>query len=247
METTPSQHDAPVDAGNIVASDWPRRVLSPAPPQRRDGFQVVIQKDVQQAIHAHGKSILDMEICGLLVGGVFHDDRGPWLHITGSIEGRHATHHAAQVTFTAATWDYAHEVLERDFPGQRIVGWYHTHPDFGVFLSGMDLFIQENFFNLQWQVALVYDPVQGDEGFFVWKGGKSGREPHIVHAGGWTDDTPAEDSAAPAPPPLPVKGDNPAAQTVISPPAPAEPLSPGGTTDRRWWALARRALDRFFS
>jgi hypothetical protein len=36
----------------------------------------------------------------------------------------------------------------------------------------MDLFIQENFFPEPWQVALVYDPKAGEEGLFLWKGGK---------------------------------------------------------------------------
>lgn len=175
--------DGPRDISAIKAEHWPRRKLSPIPKGRVDGFQVIFQQNALDAIHAHGKSITDIEICGFLIGNIFRDKRGPFLHITGSVEGRHATHHAAQVTFTSATWDYAHEVLERDHAGDRIVGWYHTHPDFGVFLSGMDLFIQDNFFNLPWQVALVYDPIRGDEGVFVWRKGVSERIEHLVYAG----------------------------------------------------------------
>jgi proteasome lid subunit RPN8/RPN11 len=190
MDTTAPANfdtDQPRDIAAVAAGAWPRRELTPPPRGRAAGFQVIFQKGVLEAIHAHGRSITDIEICGFLVGNVFHDASGPFLHVVGSIEGRHATHHAAQVTFTSATWDYAHEVLERDHPGERIVGWYHTHPDFGVFLSGMDLFIQDNFFNLPWQVALVYDPVRGDEGVFVWRNAASERVPHLVHGGAYTD------------------------------------------------------------
>lgn len=235
MGNIPDQSDAPVDARDIVAADWPRRELTPMPAQRRAGFQVVIQQDVLNAIHTHGKSILDMEICGFLIGGVFRDDRGPYLHVTGSIEGRHATHQAAQVTFTADTWDYAHLVLERDYPDQRIVGWYHTHPDFGVFLSGMDLFIQENFFNLPWQVALVYDPVRGDEGVFIWQAGKSDRQPHLVHRGGWHA---GENANADPPSNDKLSADESVEEASVIPSPPA---------DKRIWAFTRRALDRFFS
>ena len=35
--------------------------------------------------------------------------------------------------------------LEREHPGLKIVGWYHTHPGFGVEFSEMDLFIQRIF------------------------------------------------------------------------------------------------------
>ncbi len=227
------------DVGAIRADAWPRRDLTPCPKGRTEGFQVIFQKPVLQAIHAHGKSLTQIEICGFLIGNVFHDDRGPFLHITGSIEGRHATHHAAQVTFTSATWDYAHEVLEQAYPGQRIVGWYHTHPDFGVFLSGMDLFIQDNFFNLPWQVALVYDPVRGDEGVFIWRNATSERVAHLVHDGTWTDES-ATDPSAPAAAPAAVDE---------HPPPPDEPESPPASKPAPRRSLLRgclRALDRFF-
>lgn len=39
-------------------------------------------------------------------------------------------------------------------------------------MSNYDLFIQENFFNLPFQVAYVIDPIQDIRGFFQWKNGK---------------------------------------------------------------------------
>ena len=60
---------------------------------------------------------------------------------------------------------------ERDklHPDLDIVGWYHTHPDFGIFLSGHDLFIHRNFFDQPLQVAYVVDPIRQTRGFFRWK------------------------------------------------------------------------------
>jgi proteasome lid subunit RPN8/RPN11 len=49
-----------------------------------------------------------------------------------------------------------------------MVGWYHTHPGFGIFLSGMDLFIHQNFFTQIWHVAYVLDPRARTSGFFCW-------------------------------------------------------------------------------
>ncbi|HMO27633.1 MAG TPA: Mov34/MPN/PAD-1 family protein [Tepidisphaeraceae bacterium] len=143
-------------------------------------FQVVFRSDVLEEIHAHGQSITEVEICGVLVGRVARDAFGPFLHITGSIRGTQAEQRAAQVTFTAETWEKIHAEMDQRDPADRIVGWYHTHPGFGIFLSGMDLFIQDNFFNRPEQVAFVYDPIGGDEGVFVWRAGRSVREPHLV-------------------------------------------------------------------
>lgn len=147
---------------------------------RQSAFQVVFDRGALDAIHEHGKTRTDVEICGVLVGRLCRDRLGPYLLVSDIIRGTEATQRAAQVTFTAETWELIHREMEQRFTTEKIVGWYHTHPGFGVFLSGMDLFIQEHFFNLPWQVAFVYDPVGGDEGVFVWRNGKSVREPHLV-------------------------------------------------------------------
>ena len=96
------------------------------------------------------------------------------------IRGEHATNEASGVTFTAETWTHVQEVLEEEYPGKRIVGWYHSHPDFGVFLSDLDLFIHRNFFNFPWQVAHVFDPVREEEGLFVWRDGEPVKEDFFI-------------------------------------------------------------------
>src|SRR3954462_8777767 len=172
----------PVDAGSVVATDFARRELDPEELKgaRLDVYQAVIAQAALDEIHAHGKAHRDVEICGVLVGDVYHDDNGPYLHIAASIRGDSAQGYAAQVTFTADTWTHIQERMDRLYPDHKIVGWYHTHPGFGIFLSGMDLFIQDNFFNLPWQVAFVYDPVGGDEGMFFWHEGKAERGEFLV-------------------------------------------------------------------
>ena len=172
--------DPSLDIGNIDGGSYPHRTQERTSGVREQRFQTVIRQAVLDDIHAHGKSSLDAEICGVLVGNVFRDKDGPYLFIEHSIRGDRAEGHAAQVTFKAETWTHIQDAMERDHPDAKIVGWYHTHPGFGIFLSGMDLFIQDNFFNLPWQVAFVYDPIGGDEGLFVWRAGKSDREPFLI-------------------------------------------------------------------
>ena len=57
------------------------------------------------------------------------------------------------------------------YPDLDIVGWYHTHPDFGIFLSSHDLFIHRHFFAQPLQVAYVVDPIRQTRGFFQWRDG----------------------------------------------------------------------------
>lgn len=183
-EDGPPAHDAdaPRDTSQIVVADWIRRDPPASAGAREPRYQVVVRQSVLNKIHAHGHSVDGIEVCGVLVGNVHRDAFGPWLYVEQAIEGNGATERAAQVTFTAETWAHIQTVMDRDYPDRRILGWYHTHPGFGIFLSDMDVFIQDNFFGEPWQVALVYDPKAKEEGTFLWKSGKPQPDPFLIEA-----------------------------------------------------------------
>ena len=44
-----------------------------------------------------------------------------------------------------------------DFRPHLVLGWYHTHPGWGLFLSAHDQFIHGNFYGGPHHVALVID------------------------------------------------------------------------------------------
>ncbi len=127
--------------------------------------RTIVLQSVINEIREHGRTSMHAEVCGVLVGTLCWDG-GPYLLIDGRIEGKHASHQSGSVTFTSETWDYIHEELAAKYPDKRIVGWYHTHPGFGIFLSNMDAFIHENFFSFPWEPAYVFDPQAETEGFF---------------------------------------------------------------------------------
>ena len=171
----------PRDAASISCADWPDRPLTGPTAAGRDGrFQVVYRQSALDAIHLHGQTRTDVEVCGVLLGTGCRDAHGPYLLVEHAIAGTNASSRSTNVTFTADTWQHIQTVMDRDFPDKKMIGWYHTHPGFGIFLSDMDVFICDNFFNLPWQVAFVYDPLGGDEGNFVWRGGRPVREPVLL-------------------------------------------------------------------
>lgn len=65
------------------------------------------------------------------------------------------------------------------FPKLILVGWFHTHPGHGLFLSTPDLRINETFFKEAYQFAMEIDPVSKriDTGFFTRK--KNGKVNNI--------------------------------------------------------------------
>lgn len=122
---------------------------------------------VLQSIRQHARQSPDAEICGVLIGRQGDDGT----IVTGAVAGEGAAQGGAHVTFTQEAWVKIHEEKDRKYSGQAIVGWYHSHPGFGVFLSDQDLFIHKNFFSSPGSLAWVYDPHSDEEGCFGWNGG----------------------------------------------------------------------------
>lgn len=128
---------------------------------------------VREKMCNHVFSSLEAEVGGVLIGHL-REDGSPL--VTGIIPALEADGARARVTFTHDAWARIHETLDRDHPGKEILGWYHSHPGFGIFLSEHDLFIHRNFFARPEQVAIVVDPHAGTEGLFVWRSGEIVKE-----------------------------------------------------------------------
>lgn len=137
-----------------------------------DDFSIYISMETISQIKKHALEDTNRELGGMLVGEVNEKNGKKYINITASIAAEHTSQSGASVTFTHQTWDQVFRIMDKDYPDKTIVGWYHTHPNFGVFLSGDDLFIHKNFFNQEWHVAFVLDPVKNYNGFFCWKKGE---------------------------------------------------------------------------
>jgi proteasome lid subunit RPN8/RPN11 len=140
-------------------------------------LRIYVDIDAMRDMETHALSNTNVELGGVLLGGQYEDEDGrPFVVVTDSLRAAHYESTKGSFKFTHDTWSQI--TKERDeFPEElQMVGWYHTHPDWGVFLSGMDMFICDNFFNKPLDVALVIDPCRDDRGFFQWTGDPSQRK-----------------------------------------------------------------------
>lgn len=142
------------------------------PAERRSEFRVHIAPAVHAGVHDHAAKDTSVEICGVLVGRWAQDADGPYANITEMIRCEQAAQKFAEVTFTHESWSQINKEMDSKYQDLRIIGWYHSHPNFGIFLSDRDVFIQEHFFSGPGQVAFVVDPVRKIEGMFEWRRGK---------------------------------------------------------------------------
>jgi proteasome lid subunit RPN8/RPN11 len=138
-----------------------------------DDLPVFLDHKAADAIERHALRDTSVELGGILLGKECVDEQtcAPFVWVTQALEARHYENTQASFTYTHDSWEEITRERERRHPELDVVGWYHTHPDFGVFLSGHDLFIQRHFFGQPLQVAYVVDPVRQTRGFFQWRGG----------------------------------------------------------------------------
>jgi proteasome lid subunit RPN8/RPN11 len=165
-----------IDTAQIELEGLPERGF-PA----RSTFRIFVSPTAHDEVWAHAAGTLvaseqsrgaAKEVGGVLLGNIYRDQDGAFVDISAVIAAELATSEETQLTFTPDTWGEISRIKDRDHPTRRIVGWYHTHPRFGVFLSERDRFIHRSSFPQPWTVALVVDPVQETEGFFLWSAGE---------------------------------------------------------------------------
>lgn len=133
------------------------------------GVAVFVTQRAFVRICAHAGSDLDNEVGGWLVGK-WRADRtteSPFIIVEAILPAPHTRHGSAYLTFTQDTQVALYDELKERYPGKELVGWYHTHPRMGVFLSEYDTWLHRNFFPEPYQVALVVEPFTAAGGFFI--------------------------------------------------------------------------------
>jgi len=127
---------------------------------RANDLPIFVDLDVMRDMEAHARTNTRVELGGVMLGKQLIDDEGkPFVVISDSLRANHYEATKGSFKFTAETWNQITRDRNEFRPDLEMVGWYHTHPGWGVFLSGMDLFICNNFFNR----PLDVDPQQTRE------------------------------------------------------------------------------------
>ncbi|HUW12457.1 MAG TPA: Mov34/MPN/PAD-1 family protein [Anaerolineae bacterium] len=144
------------------ADVWCCLIEKPAKSTRPPYIPIYFYNRARDAILQHARGSPEIEVGGALVGGLYQCSDPVWgrldfIEITNALRGESTIGSAGSLTFTPDTWAALLSEVEARFPDQRIVGWYHTHPGHGAFLSGPDKFIQNHFFDEGGQLALVID------------------------------------------------------------------------------------------
>src|SRR5690349_9504534 len=127
-------------------------------PHEYKGAQPVVKVFLSQSAYCrivlHSTSELDDEVGGALVG-LWCRDRDTdeqFVVVQHMLPAKHTRQGSVYLTFTQDTIVDFHDDLEKNHSGRRIVGWYHTHPRMGIFLSHYDTWLHKTSFPDRWRV-----------------------------------------------------------------------------------------------
>lgn len=139
-----------------------------------NNVQLFVAESAIHKLKSHLSQNTSKETGGILVGNVSVDSQKDIYstEITGAIAAPTTIGNRSTFRFTPHCWLAILKEQKEFYPQTQIVGWYHSHPNFGVFLSGVDLETQQDCFNQPWHIAVVYDPIRDEIGFFCGAKGK---------------------------------------------------------------------------
>jgi len=141
------------------------------PPPGTD-FEVVDTSEVIQIsslallkMLKHGRAGVPMEVMGLMLGSFIDDYTVRVIDVFAMPQsGTGVSVEAVDPVFQTNML----EMLKMTGRPEIVVGWYHSHPGFGCWLSGVDVNTQQSFESLNKRaVAVVVDPIQSVKGKVV--------------------------------------------------------------------------------
>jgi proteasome lid subunit RPN8/RPN11 len=121
---------------------------------------------------AHSASDLDVELGGALLGKAYRHQGRVVVQVMAALPAVNQDHGPVHFHFSADSWKTLQHDRDTHYADLDIIGWFHTHPDLGVFYSGDDVVVHSAAFTLPWHVGLVIDPVRNEACFFGWVEGE---------------------------------------------------------------------------
>jgi COP9 signalosome complex subunit 5 len=126
-------------------------------------FYVSISSTAIEKIKEHAGKNPDKEVIGLLIGRM----EGNTLIIEDTVTGEIVSEKTKAILTPETIAKIADEIVSGKIKGS-IIGWYHSHPGFGVFMSEIDIKTQMKMQQFSpYIVALIIDPTKNEIGFFT--------------------------------------------------------------------------------
>jgi proteasome lid subunit RPN8/RPN11 len=147
-----------------------------------------LTKECVDAIIAHCRAHIEsrLEVMGFLVGDVFSWEKGSYTLVKDVVStDLEAT--GISVRFDSEGFEGLFSRLDSLDYDYVVVGWYHSHPGLGCFMSPTDMATQKRMFNSPFHSALVVDPIRHEIMAYRLKEDGYIRRRFAVYAGSQAD------------------------------------------------------------
>ena len=121
----------------------------------RAPYPIFFQQEAVIALQEHLKSSPTQAIFGFLIGDVYRDPENGALYtvIDKMLKLSQAIYGDKTEVVVSRLWERMQEQLRK--ASASLLGWYHSHPGQGGFLTAHDVETHEKFFTEPWQVAIL--------------------------------------------------------------------------------------------
>ncbi len=148
----------------------------------KTGFGLYLSKMAEEKIRNHALSQVEKhrEVMGLMLGSIFKS-KGREYALARDVVTTELNASAVRVSFDRSYFEELFDKLDQAGFNYIIVGWYHSHPGYGCFMSSTDVQTQRTMFNKSYHSAIVIDPVQKEIEAFYLKEGRIETRPFTVY------------------------------------------------------------------
>ncbi len=153
MSTKPEPRSQPMPMERAIL--WNPPAAPGARPSGRAPYPIFFQQEAVIALQEHLKSSPTQAIFGFLIGDLFRDPETGVLYavIDKTLKLSQAIYGDKTEVVVSRLWDRMQQQLAK--AQGSLLGWYHSHPGQGGFLTQHDVETHEKFFTDPWQVAVL--------------------------------------------------------------------------------------------
>src|SRR5256712_10040881 len=157
MSARPDPRSQPMPMDRAILWNPPAAPGTTAPgrPSGRSPYPVFFQQEAVIALQEHLKSSPTQAIFGFLIGDVYRDPETGVLYsvIDKTLKLSQPIYGDKTEVVVSRLWDRMQQQLAK--AAGSLLGWYHSHPGQGGYLTAHDVETHEKFFTDPWQVAVL--------------------------------------------------------------------------------------------
>jgi proteasome lid subunit RPN8/RPN11 len=153
--------ERPPPVTRLMPHKWLRPASREGYDERRaQGYELYVSKVAEEKMrnHALGRISDRLEVMGLMLGSI-HRHEGTTYALVRDVATTDLEASSVYVRFSRGGWEQLFSSLDDCGFNYVIVGWYHSHPGHGCFMSPTDVDTQRGIFNQPYHSAIVVDPI----------------------------------------------------------------------------------------